>query len=69
MKFKHFEPDDRTPPKKQKQKKRNKKKKTLEIQNISLADLKAIPRQLVMILLAKQQVSMKATSMNAMFVF
>ena len=44
MKFKHFEPDDRIPPKKQKQKKRNKKKKTLEIQNISLADLKAIPR-------------------------
>lgn len=43
MKFKHFEPDDRIPPKKQKQKKRN-KKKTLEIQNISLADLKAIPR-------------------------
>ena len=26
MKFKHFEPDDRIPPKKQKQKKRNKKK-------------------------------------------
>ena len=44
MKFKHFEPDDRIPPKKQKKKKRNKKKKTLEIQNISLADLKAIPR-------------------------
>ena len=42
MKFKHFEPDDRIPPKKQKQK--NKTKKRLEIQNISLADLKAIPR-------------------------
>ena len=62
MKFKHFDADNRIPPKKN-------KKKTLEIQNISLADLKAIPRQLVMILLAKQQVSMKATSMNAMFVF
>ena len=68
MKFKHFEPDDRIPPKKQKQKKINKKKNAGNTKHL-ISRFEGHTKIASYDIVVKATSTNKATSMNAMFVF